>query len=138
MLDIISTLSIYLLIFVEIFLTIFCVKKLQNFEAQVDKIHINMLENAKKILEINDEIRKTLKKINKVMKIITNKRFHQIRRIIMITIDVIQLTILIKSLNLSKGLKSIDFKVLKNIAYAKIGQEVLKKIFDFAQNLCAI
>lgn len=138
MLDIISTLSIYLLIFVEIFLTIFCVKKLQNFEAQVDKIHISMLENAKKILEVNDEIRKTLKKINKVMKIITNKRFHQIRRIIMITIDVIQITILIKSLNLSKGLKSIDFKVLKNIAYAKIGQEALKKIFDFAQNLCAI
>lgn len=138
MLDIISTLSIYLLIFVEIFLTIFCVKKLQNFEAQVDKIHLDMLENAKKILEINDEIRKTLKKINKVMKIITNKRFHQIRRIIMITIDVIQITILIKSLNLSKGLKTIDFKVLKNIAYAKIGQEALKKIFDFAQNLCAI
>lgn len=138
MLDIISTLSIYLLIFVEIFLTIFCIKKLQNFEAQVDKIHISMLENAKKILEINDEIRKTLKKINKVMKIITNKRFYQIRRIIMITIDVIQITILIKSLNLSKGLKSIDFKVLKNIAYAKIGQEALKKIFDFAQNLCAI
>ena len=68
----------------------------------------------------------------------TNKRFHQIRRIIMMTIDIIQVVILLKSLNLSKGLKSIDIRVLKKLAYAKIGQQALKKLLDFAQNLCAV
>ena len=138
MLDIISTLSIYLLIFVEIILTIFCVKKILIFEACVDKIHLQMIEKATHILEINEDIKKTLKKINKVIRILTNKKFHQVRKIIMMTIDIIQVIILLKSLKLSKGLKSIDIGVLKKLAYAKIGQQAIKKILDFAQNLCAI
>lgn len=138
MLDIISTLSIYLLIFVEIFLTIFCVKKIQIFENKIDKIHVEMIEKATQILEVNDEIRKNLKKINKVIRILANKRFHQIRRIIMMTIDIVQLILLLKSLKLSKDLKKIDVGLLKKIAYAKIGQEVIRKFLDFAQSLCAV
>jgi len=138
MLEIISTLSIILLIFVEIALTVFCVKKIQAFEEKVNEFHLKMLEKATEILKINDEIRTTLKKINKVVKIITNKKLHQIRRIVMMTIDIIQVIILLKSLNLSKGIKSIDFKVLKKVAYAKVGQQIIKKFLDFAQNLCAV
>ena len=138
MLDIISILSIFLLIFVEIFLTVFCVKKIQVFQAQVEEFHIKMLNSATKILEINDEIRKSLKKINKVIRILMNKKFHQIRKILMMVLDVVQVILLLKSLNLSKGLKSIDVGLLKKLAYAKASQQVLRKILDFAQNLCAI
>ena len=138
MLNIISTLSIFLLIFVEILLTVLCVKKLCALEVEVNEIHAQMLNRATKILEINDEIRKILKKTNKVVRILMNKKFHQIRKIIMMTIDVIQVILLLKSLNLSKGLKSVDVGLLKKLAYAKVGQQVLRKILDFAQNLCAV
>ena len=138
MLDIISILSIFLLIFVEIFLTIFCVKKIRVFQAKVEEIHVQMIDMATEILKINDEIRQTLKKINKVIRILMNKKFHQIRKILMMVLDVVQVIMLVKSLNLSKGLKSIDIGLLKKLAYAKVSQQVLRKILDFAQNLCAI
>ena len=138
MLDIISTLSIYLLIIFEIILTIFCVKKIRIFEEKIDNIHLQMIEVATQVLKINDTIIKTLKKVNKVVRILTNKKFHQIRKIIMMTIDIIQAIILLKSLNLSKGLKSIDIRILKKLAYAKITQQVIKKLLDFVQSLCAV
>ena len=137
-LDIQSTLSIYLLIIFEIILTIFCVKKIRIFEEKIDNIHLQMIEVATQVLKINDTIIKTLKKVNKVVRILTNKKFHQIRKIIMMTIDIIQAIILLKSLNLSKGLKSIDIRILKKLAYAKITQQVIKKLLDFVQSLCAV
>ena len=97
-----------------------------------------MLEKAKKILEINDEIQKVVKKINQVIRIITNKRFHQIKKILMISLDIIQVIMLLKSLNLSKGLKSLDINKLKKVIYARITQQALKKGLDFIQSLCAI
>ncbi|MBR5304516.1 MAG: hypothetical protein IKU37_06790 [Candidatus Gastranaerophilales bacterium] len=138
MLEFISTLSIFLLIFVEIVLTIFCIKKLHFFENKVNEIHVKMLERAQKLIEINDEIQKNLKKINKIIKIVSNKRFYQIKRLIMMIIDVVQVIMLVKSLNFAKGAKIIDYKLLKNIAYARIVQQVIRKFLDFAQNLCAI
>lgn len=138
MLEYISIFSIYMLIIFEIIFTLFCVKKIVQCEKRVDEFHLKMLEGAKKVLEINDEIRATLKKVNKVIKILTNKRLHQIKRIFMMTLDIIQAIILIRSLNLSKGLKSINYGVLRKLAYAKIIQQAFKKALDFAQNLCAI
>ena len=138
MLDFVSTLSIFLLIFVEIIFTVFCVKKIQLCEKYVDEIHLKMLEKAKKILEINDEISKTLKKINKVIRILNNKKLHQIKRFVMMSIDIVQTVILIKSLNIKKGTKIINYSVLKKIAFAKVIQQIIRKILDSAQNLCAI
>lgn len=138
MLEFISTLSIFLLIFVEIALTIFCVKKLQALEIKINELHLKMLEGAKKVLEVNDEVQKIIQKVNKIIKIISNKKLHQVKRLIMMTIDVIQVIMLLKSLNLSKGVKSINFKLLKNVAYARIAQQIIRKFMDFAQNLCAI
>jgi len=134
----ISTLAIFLLIFCEIFLTIFCIKKLKEIDAKVDQIHIKMLEGAKKAFEINDEIRKTIKKINKIVKLLANERLHQIKRIIMMIVDTIQIIILLRSLDLTKGAKKIDYNMLKKLAFVKIIQQALKKFLDFAHNLCAI
>lgn len=138
MLEFFTTLSIILLIFVEIAVTVFLCKKMQAFEAKIDEIHLKMLEGAKKVLEINEEIQKTIKKVNKIIKIISNKKLHQIKRLVMMIIDIIQVIMLIKSFNLAKGAKKINFKLLKNVAYAKIAQQVIKKFLDFAHNLCAI
>ncbi len=126
------------LIILEIIVAFFIIKGLIKLENKVDEIHITMLEKAKQILEINDEIRKVLSKINKVMRILTNKKLYQIKKIVMMSLDIIQLITLIKTLKLSKGLKSIDYNLLKKLAYARVGQQFLKKVLDFAQNLCAI
>ncbi|MBQ9150314.1 hypothetical protein IJX73_05225 [bacterium] len=126
------------LIILEIVVAFFAIKGLIRLENKVNKIHITMLEKAKQILEINDEIRKVLSKINKVMRILTNKKLYQIKKIVMMSLDIIQLITLIKTFKLSKGLKSIDYNLLKKLAYARIGQQILKKALDFAQNLCAI
>ncbi|MBE7707315.1 MAG: hypothetical protein E7Z88_01270 [Cyanobacteria bacterium SIG27] len=126
------------LIILEIVVAFFAIKGLIRLENKVNKIHITMLEKAKQILEINDEIRKVLSKINKVMRILTNKKLYQIKKIVMMSLDIIQLITLIKTFKLSKGLKSIDYNLLKKLAYARVTQQVLRKILDFAQNLCAI
>ena len=127
-----------LLIFFEIIFTVFCVKKLISLEIKVNEIHIKTLEGGKKLLETIDETRKVIKKINKVIRILANKRLHQIKRIIMMTIDIIQVIILLKSLKTAKNLKTINFSLLKNLAIARVGQEVLKKILASFENFCAI
>ena len=127
-----------MLIIFEVIFTIFCVKKICKIEVRVDEIHVQMLEGAKKVLEINDEIRKVLKKVNKVVRIITNKRLHQIKSAIMLIMDIVQVILLFKSLNLSNGAKSFDYKLLKNIAFARVGQQIIRKVLDSIQNLCAI
>lgn len=126
------------LITLEIITAFFIVKGLIKLENKVNEIHITMLEKAKQILEINDEIKKVLSKINKVIRILTNKRLHQIKRIIMMSLDIIQMITLIRTFKVSKGLKHIDYNLLKKLAYARVTQQVLRKILDFAQNLCAI
>jgi hypothetical protein len=126
------------LIILEIIVAFFIVKGLIKLENKVNEIHITMLQKAKQILEINDEIKKVLSKINKVIRIINNKKLHQIKRIIMMSLDIIQMITLIKSLKLSKGLKSINYNLLKKLAYARIAQQALRKFLDFAHNLCAI
>ena len=127
-----------ILIILEITATFFIVKGLIKIENKVNELHIAMLEKAKQILEINDEIRKVLSKINKVIRILTNKRLHQIKRIVMMSLDIIQMITLIRTFKVSKGLKHIDYNLLKKLAYARVTQQVLRKILDFAQNLCAI
>ena len=138
MLKLISTLSLYLLIIFEIIFTVFCVKKLLSFEKYIDEIHVKMLEGAKRVLEINDEVQATIKKINKIIKAISNKKFHQIKRIIMTIADIVQIIVLLKTLNIKKGIKEIDFKVLRKLAVARVSSQIVKKLLDFAQNLCAI
>lgn len=138
MIEFVSIISIFLLLFIEIALTVLCVRKILAFELKINEAHVKMLESAKKALEINDEIQNSIKKINKIFKILSNKKLYQIKKLVMMTIDIIQVIILIKSFDFSKGAKKINYKLLKNIAYARIIQQIFKKFLDFAQNLCAI
>ena len=121
-----------------IFITLPSVTFLIKLEARVNECHVKMLENARKMLEINDEVRRTIKKVNKVLRILSNKKLHQVKNSIMLLFDIIQIIMLIKSFNLSKNSKSINFKLLRYIAYAIIGQEIFRKTLNSVQNFCTI
>ena len=121
-----------------IFITLPCVQALIKLEVKVNELNANMLNKAREILEINDEVRKVLKKVNKVFRILTNKRLHQIKQIVMMSMDIIQAIMLIRSLQMAKVSKKISFSLLRKIAYARVGQEIIKKILNSIQNFCAI
>lgn len=127
-----------LLIIFEIIFTVYFVKILIQLENKVNIFHAKMLEIATATLQTNDKIKNVLTKFNKIVRIITNKKFHQIKRIVLMTSDIIQTILLIKSLNLSKGLKSINLNLLKKVTFARIGQQIIKKFLNFLQNLCTI
>ena len=91
-----------------------------------------VLEYGKKILEINLLLKDAIKKINKVISILTNRRFLSALRIIQFTISVVQIVVLIKSLDFSKGLKSINFKKIKKVFYTQIFKELFKKSVGLA------
>ena len=120
-----------LLIFLEIFAVTFCCIKLVEFEKKVYQFNDKLNETGEKIITTCQNIRNTLKKVNKVIKILTNKRLHQIKRIFMMTLDIIQTIILLRSLNLSKGLKSINYRTLKKLFFAQISKEIIRKILTF-------
>ena len=98
------------LIFFEIILTTLCIIKIINIEKKVKILHEKLILTFNMILAINKQIKTTITKINKVVSFITNKKLIKISQIIKITVDIVQIIILVRSLNLSKGLKSINYK----------------------------
>ena len=97
-----------------------------------------MLNKAREMLEINDQVQTTLKKVNKVLRILSDKRIHQIKSMVFMTMDIVQAVMLLRSLKVAKGKKKIDFPLLRKIAYARIAQEILRKLLSGLQNFCAI
>ena len=105
-------------IILEIILTIICVKQIIQVEKRVLEWNTKLSEINSLILEINQ----------KVKKVITSHKIITIFRIINIAIDVIQAIVLLRSLDLSKGLKSLNYRNLKKIALSYFSKEFLKKI----------
>ena len=117
-----------LLIIFEILFTYICVNKIIELDKKVIELDKKMDEIYKKILEINKTVKDILKKINKVVSIFTNQKFILIRRIIVMTLDVIEIIILIRTLDFSKGKKFFNAKNLRKILFAKITREFLTKL----------
>ena len=99
-----------LLIFLEIILSAICVVQLIKIEKKVIAYNQNLTILGERVLEVNKIIRDTIKKINKVISIFSNRKFILIRKILRYTLNTIQIILFLKSLNLSKGLKSINYK----------------------------
>ena len=91
-----------------------------------------VLEYGKKILEINLLLKDAIKKINKVISILTNRRFLSTLRIIQFVVTTVQVIVLMKSLDFSKGIKSINFKKLKKVFYTQIFKELFRKSIGLA------
>ncbi len=116
------------LIFFEIILTTLCIIKIIEIEEKVKMIHNKLILTFNMILTINKQIKSTITKINKVVSFITNKKLIKISQIIKITVDIVQIIILIRSLNLSKGLKSINYKNIKKLLLIETSRRILRKI----------
>ena len=116
------------LIFFEIILTTLCVIKIINTEKKVKILHEKLILTFNMILAINKQIKTTITKINKVVSFITNKKLIKISQIIRTTIDIIQIILLVRSLNLSKGFKSINYKNIKKLLLVETSRRILRKI----------
>ena len=118
---------ISLLCILLIFITLPAVQALIRLEIKVNELNATMLNKAREVLELNDEVQKTLKKVNKVLRILTNKRTHQIKSMVFMVLDIVQVIMLLKSLQIDKNTRKIDFPLLRKVAYARIAQEILKR-----------
>ena len=127
MLDFICIITIFL----EIFAVTFCCIKLVEFEKKVYQFNDKLNETGEKIITACQNIRNTIQKVNKVINFLTNKKFWQIKKIIFMIIETIQIITLIKSLDFSKGLKSINYRTLKKLFFAQISKEIIRKILTF-------
>ncbi len=127
MLDFICIITIFL----EIFVVAFCCIKLVELEKKVYQFNDKLNETGEKIINTCQEIRKAIHKVNKVINFLTNKKFWQIKKIIFMIIETIQIITLIKSLDFSKGLKSINYRNLKKLFFAQVSKEIIRKILTF-------
>ena len=116
------------LLFIEITFTTLCVVQLIQFEKKCIQINEKLILTGDIILAANEKIKAAITKINKVVSFITNKKLIKIGQILRITIDVIQIILLIRSLNLSKGLKSINFKNIRKLLFVETSRRILRKI----------
>lgn len=120
-----------LLIILEIFFTVFCVQKILICEKKVEELNEKVIAWGKIIIEFHQKLNSVIEKINKVVSIFTNKKFIQIKKIIQITIDIVQIIILFRSLDFSKGLKkAFNFKNAKKILLAQITRELARKVLS--------
>jgi len=120
-----------LLIFFEIFFTILCVQKIILCEKKVLELNEKVVLWGKIITEFHHKLNNIITKINKIVSVFTNKKLKQIKKIIQISIDIIQLIILFKSLDFSKGIKkAFNFKNAKKILLAQITRELARKILS--------
>lgn len=116
------------LIFFEIILTTLCIIKIINIEKKVKILHEKLILTFNMILAINKQIKTTITKINKVVSFITNKKLIKISQIIRTTVDIIQIILLVRTLNLSKGFKSINYKNIKKLLLIETSRRILRKI----------
>lgn len=120
-----------IMIFLEIFTVAFCCVKLVELEKRIILLNEKLTIQGENIISACKNIRNGIKKVNKVISIITNKKFWRIKKIMFIAFDLIQLIMFIKSLDLSKGLKSLNYKTLKKLLLAQVSKEIIRKILMF-------
>lgn len=123
-----------LLIILEVILSTIIVNKLIVLEKQVVALNNKLIASSKIILIINNKIKKTITTLNKFVSVITNKKFIQVQKIIRITINIIEIVVLLRSLNLSKGIKSINYKNIKKLLLAQVIRKMIRKSINYLAN----
>ncbi len=136
MIDFVCVLSIIL----ELILTYILIVKIIELEKHVNGLNQKLFEIYELILLVNKKIKNTISKINKVVSILTNRKFITARRIIALTVDIIQVIIFVRSLNLSKGFnfKKINYKTLKKLFIANTLRGIVRKILLNVSKLASV
>lgn len=116
-----------LLIILEIFLTIYCVRKLLEYNKKIVVLNNELKLYGDLFLRQLIQFRKSIKKINKVVFFITNEKFLRIKKIVSLVIEAIQIIILIRSFKYKKGLK-FNFENLKKLFFSQAFKAILDKI----------
>lgn len=124
MLDFVCIFSIFL----EVILTTVIINRVIKLEKKVEEINKKLIEAGNVIVIAVKKVTNVVSKINKIASFVTNKKIWQIKRFIILTIDIIQFIILIRSLNFSKGLKSINYKNLKKLLFAQALRGLIRNI----------
>lgn len=124
MLDFVCIFSIFL----EVILTTVIINRVIKFEKKVEEINKKLIEAGNVIVVAVKKVTNIVSKINKIASFVTNKKIWQIKRFIILTIDIIQFIVLIRSLNFSKGLKSINYKNLKKLLFAQALRGLIRNI----------
>lgn len=116
-------------IILEIVITAFIITKTVKLEKKIKDTEKTMIEGFLAFLEINNQIKKTVKKLNKIVAIFTSKKIIKIKNIIIFIITSFQIFYLIKSLNLKGGFKQIlSFDNIKKILFANLTKELITKL----------
>ena len=115
-------------IFFEIVLTVIAIIAICKLEQKVKILNSELFLIQDIILKINSQLKPVITNTNKVVSIFTNKKFIQISKIIALTIDTIQIIILLRSLNLSRGVKALNFETLKKLFMAQITKTIIRKL----------
>ena len=118
----------------EIILCTMCVVQLIKLEKRVLELNEKLFLIQDAVLDVNKKIKDIIIKINKVVSIFKNKKFIAIKRILKITMNTIQVVIFLRSLDFSKGLKSINYKNIKKILYAEAIRRIIVKTLDFMKD----
>ena len=116
-----------LLIILEIFLTIYCVRKLLEYNKKIVVLNNELKLYGDLFLRKLIQFRKSIKKINKVVFFITNEKFLRIKKIVSLVFEAIQIIILIRSFKYKKGLK-FNFENLKKLLFSQAFKTILDKI----------
>ena len=124
MLDFVCIFSIFL----EVILRTVIINRVIKFEKKVEEINKKLIEAGNVIVIAVKKVTNIVSKINKIASFVTNKKIWQIKRFIILTIDIIQFIVLIRSLNFSKGLKSINYKNLKKLLFAQALRGLIRNI----------
>ncbi len=124
MLDFVCIFSIFL----EVILTTVIINRVIKLEKKVEEINKKLIEAGNVIVIAVKKVTNIVSKINKIASFVTNKKIWQIKRFIILTIDIIQFIVLIRSLDFSKGLKSINYKNLKKLLFAQALRGLIRNI----------
>ena len=124
MLDFVCIFSIFL----EVILTTVIINRVIKLEKKVKEINKKLIETGNVIVVAVKKVTNIVSKINKIASLVTNKKIWQIKRFIILTIDIIQFIVLIRSLDFSKGLKSINYKNLKKLLFAQALRGLIRNI----------
>lgn len=124
-----------ILIFLEIALCYFAIGKILELEKKIIKLNEIVIEKGKFINDAHKKTQKIIKKINFFVSIVTNKKLWQIKKIISVTIDVIQLLIIFRSFNFEKGVK-FNLNNVKKLLLTGLGRQVIKRLINYLSFAC--
>ena len=128
---ILNCLSLIIVIFVEIVLTVFAVLKLEKARKTIKNLNEQLKIFAQTILVSFVKVKNIMTKTNKLVAFVTNKKLVRIHSVLKILATFLQILIFIKTLDFSKGMKNLNFKNLKKILLSELAKNLTFKVINY-------